>query len=83
MKNLILLLKLRSWVSKTLQAGGIVALLGQVVLWVRSEDGMDMLTWLANILNVTTADVAGFIITVIGIIMLILRTVTIKALGDK
>lgn len=83
MKNLLLIFKLKSWVSKTMAAGGITVLLGQAILWLRSGEGMSYFAQIADWLSVTTSELTGFFITIIGVVVLILRTVTRTDLKDK
>lgn len=82
-KNLKLLFNFRSWLkSGTLQTGGIIATLGQIQVWLSSEDGVRLMDWAANLIGLTSSTFTGWVTTVFGLIFLWHRTNTERNLSD-
>ena len=83
-KNLALLFKIRAWLkSNTLQAGGFITVLGSVQVWLGGDDGMKVISLIANFFHVTDATMSGLLLQATGIGMLLLRAKTERGLGDK
>lgn len=73
MKNLMMLLKLRSWwKSKSLKGAGLVVMLGQAQVWLAGSDSAfldpTLLAWGTSL---------------VGLALLAVRTFTDRALEDK
>ena len=77
MKNLGLLLKLRSWLkSGDLKLAGIITLLGQAQVWIATEDGMRIMALVAGLVGMTPALLTGWITSIVGLVLLWRRTNT-------
>lgn len=84
MKKLMLLLKLRAWLkSGTLKAGGVVAALGALQTWFATQDGTDLLNYLATLAGLSGATLNGIVLGLIGLAMLGLRAKTEWSLAEK
>ncbi len=84
LKNLKLLLSLRAWLrSANLQAGGAVLAIGQLQMWLATDDGMRLLALAAQLLGMTAETFSGLALSVVGLAMLVLRAKTEKSLAAK
>lgn len=84
LKNLAMLLKLRAWLrSGGLQAGGALTVLGGIQAWLSSQDGTDLVAWLAMIVHLMPATVGGLLMGLLGLAMLAMRAKAEWSLAEK
>lgn len=83
-KELRMLFKLRAWLrSGQLKAGGIIGLLALVQTWLASQDGIDLVAWLATLLHVMSGTLMGILTGIIALVILFFRARTEWSLSEK
>jgi hypothetical protein len=74
LKELKMLLSLRAWLRSTsLQAGGVVGVLGAIQTYLGTTDGMDLLSWVATFTRLPVPVVNGIAMMLTGLLIWILR----------
>lgn len=83
-KELRMLLKLRAWLrSGQLKVGGLLGLLALAQTWLASQDGIDLVAWLAGIVHLMSGTLMGILAGIIALAILILRAKTEWSLSEK